>query len=165
MIRLAKALEPSRRAAAACGPKQSTPAFSQASTMPSTRGTSGPGMTKSMFFSLMQRIRLSMSSPAIGMFSPRRAVPPLPGAMNSSGFVGLWDNFQAKACSRPPEPIIRIRTLVSSLIERNVSRRGERCVANPLKQRGSIAQNAIIGKGRRGGGARPVPLDAASELG
>src|SRR4051812_8932580 len=36
-----------------------------------------------------------------------RAVPPLPGATNTFCTLGLWVSFQARACSRPPDPITR----------------------------------------------------------
>src|SRR5687768_11886166 len=35
------------------------------------------------------------------------AVPPLPGATNTFCTRGLCANFQAMACSRPPDPITR----------------------------------------------------------
>ena len=47
MTSLAKALEPSIRAAAALGPKQAIPAARTASATPATSGTSGPITTRS----------------------------------------------------------------------------------------------------------------------
>ena len=44
-------------------------------------------------------------------FVPHCAVPGLPGAMNRRSQSGLEASFQASACSRPPEPIRRIRMI------------------------------------------------------
>ena len=109
MTSLAKAFDPSRRAAAADAPKTATPAAASRSASPSTSGASGPTTTKSMRFSTAQRERASTSSAAMATFSARRAVPGLPGAQYTFSASGLWEIFQTRACSRPPPPTTRIR--------------------------------------------------------
>ena len=44
------------------------------------------------------------SSAFIVTFSPISFVPAFPGAIYNFSILGLWAIFQAKACSRPPEP-------------------------------------------------------------
>src|SRR5690606_41464855 len=41
----------------------------------------------------------------MGTFRPHSAVPAFPGAMYKLSQWTLWAIFQAKACSRPPDPI------------------------------------------------------------
>ena len=79
------AFEPSNCAAAAFGPKHFKPAFSNSSTIPSTKGTSGPTMVRSIWFSWAKSTRGGRSSTARLMFSipSSSAVPVLPGATNT----------------------------------------------------------------------------------
>ena len=77
---LENALDPSIIAAFARGPKVLKPAFSNSSTAPATRGSSGPTMTKSMFFSLANSISLGKSITEISTHSATSAMPALPGA-------------------------------------------------------------------------------------
>src|SRR4051812_31345758 len=87
---LAYAFEPSRRAAAALGPKHGT---GQRSAKPSTSGASGPTTTR------------SASSTSSGGASP--AIPALPGEQNTSGAWGERLSARTIACSRPPPPMTR----------------------------------------------------------
>ena len=58
--------------------------------------------------------RPSRSSTAMGTFTaPSLLVPPLPGATKMALTSGLCRIFQTRACSRPPEPITRMRMLYS----------------------------------------------------
>src|SRR5215510_8676149 len=57
------------------------------------------------FFANATRSAISESATFSRPFS--RAVPPLPGATNTFCTFGLWASFQARACSRPPDPITR----------------------------------------------------------
>jgi hypothetical protein len=52
---------------------------------------------------------------AKGKFIPHCAVPALPGAMNKSEHKLLCLNFQASACSLPPEPSSRIFMIVANI--------------------------------------------------
>ena len=104
---LQKALLPSRRAASAVGPKTLSFFSWNASTMPATRGASGPTTVRSIPCSTAAFASPSMSSTAIGRFSPIRAVPALPGAIKT--LAPSAESFQAIACSRPPDPTTRTR--------------------------------------------------------
>ena len=109
MNSLAKAFEPSSRAAARRGPKQGRPAAAKASTTPATRGASGPISVRSMR-SERASARSSATSSAATLTlrtfgSP--AVPALPGATHTSATRSEAAHLQARACSRPPPPAIR----------------------------------------------------------
>jgi hypothetical protein len=54
----------------------------------------------------------------IGRLVPNAAVPGLPGAIQSWLQCGLAVIFQASACSRPPEP--RIKIFISNLFAAKV---------------------------------------------
>src|SRR6266850_1370440 len=106
---LAKALEPSSRAAAWLGPKHFSPRAANASTTPATSGASGPMMVRSTCSEAA-----SCTSPATSCaatFTLRTldspAVPALPGATSTAATRGEAAHFQASACSRPPPPTIR----------------------------------------------------------
>src|SRR5690625_4951243 len=113
MISFAKALEPSRAAAACVGPKAGIPRFWTASLTPATSGASGPITTRSAF-------KLTARSPiASGAFwstawrvasSP---MPGLPGAAWSSVTAESECSAAASACSRAPPPTRRIFTYFS----------------------------------------------------
>ena len=77
---LSQVLDPSSIAALADGPQQAMPAASMASTIPATRGASGPGTTKSMVLSRAQATRPSMSSAFRSTGSASASIPALPGA-------------------------------------------------------------------------------------
>ena len=107
MKSLAKALLPSNWAPRWSGPMIFT-AFSSASplkksTMPSTKGCSGPTTTRLISCFKQKSFTASKSDGFISTFTPTCAVPALPGAMKTCA-PSLWANFHAKACSRPPEP-------------------------------------------------------------
>src|SRR4051794_24599718 len=117
MISLAKALEPSMRAASATGPKHGIPAAASASATPATSGASGPTTTRSTCSRRASATTASGESAWSGTLVPTRAVPGLPGPTSSFVNRGLWDSFHASACSRAPEP--RRRTFTStSFVER-----------------------------------------------
>ena len=101
---LEKALLASMMAALARGPKAGMPASSRASTMPMARGSSGATMTKSMWCSLAQATMPGTSVALTSTQVATWAMPPLPGAQNSSVTLGDWASFQQMACSRPPLP-------------------------------------------------------------
>ena len=105
---LENALLASMTAALALGPKAGMPAFSRASTIPKARGSSGATTTKSMAFSLAQLTMPSTSVAFTATHCAAWAIPPLPGAQNSSVTLGDWASFQQMACSRPPEPTTKI---------------------------------------------------------
>ena len=75
-----KAFEPSRRAAAAVGPKARSPAAAKRSTSPMVSGSSGPTTVRSIACSLAKRRSLFRSSAETGTHSATRAMPALPGA-------------------------------------------------------------------------------------
>src|SRR6266850_5196536 len=106
---LAKALEPSSRAAAWLGPKHFSPRAANASTTPATSGASGPMMARSTCSEAASRTSPATSSAATftlrTLDSP--AVPALPGATSTAATRGEAAHFQASACSRPPPPTIR----------------------------------------------------------
>src|SRR5215218_7528859 len=101
---LVKPLEPSSRAAALRGPNVMNPAASRSSTMPATRGVSGPTTTRSTALRLQKSITAAWSAISSGTHSASRAIPALPGAHHSLVVSGDAAIFQASACSRPPEP-------------------------------------------------------------
>ena len=99
-----KPLEPSSRAAAAPGPKTAMPAARRRSARPATKGPSGPTTTKST---------VCASANATGSGASTHvatcAMPGLPGAAYSAVQRGEAARARAKACSRPPEPMRRMR--------------------------------------------------------
>ena len=74
------------------------------------RGTSGPTTVKQSFFSA-KPARPPMSSAATNTLS---RVPPFPGAVNTVSTALLWDSFQERACSLPPDPTTR--TLANAVL-------------------------------------------------
>src|SRR3569623_1200907 len=104
----AKALEPSSWAAARVGPKQRRPAARKESTTPFTNGISGPTMVRSTSCARAKAVNFSTASTARATFSTlgSRAVPALPGATYTLSTRGDCAVFQARACSRPPLPMI-----------------------------------------------------------
>src|SRR5918992_917412 len=105
---LAKSFDASSCAAARLGPKIFSPASRKASTMPAASGASGPTTVSWMFCFFAKA--MSSATWVNGRFSrpPSVAVPPLPGATYTFCTRGPWASFQARACSRPPDPITRI---------------------------------------------------------
>ena len=108
MTCLAKDLEPSILAAAASGPKQLIPASRSASAAPATSGASGPITTRSgLSWPASARI-CSGTGATSGWVSARAAMPGLPGAACRLPVSAL--SARTMACSRPPEPMTRMRT-------------------------------------------------------
>ncbi len=109
---LAKSLLPSSIAPSRHGPITSTPDRAGSpvmkSAIPSARGASGPTTTMPMEFAMMTSRTLSKSSGSTGRFTAVSAVPGLPGATKSFSGLLLWASFHAIACSRAPDPRIRI---------------------------------------------------------
>src|SRR5712692_2434000 len=111
---LAKILLPSRRAFAAVGPTMARPAARKASTTPATSGASGPTTVRSASTdSAAARNASGEPSPA-GTHSPQRAMPGFPGAAYTFLTASLWLSFHASACSRPPEPMTKMRIELQS---------------------------------------------------
>ena len=82
------------------------------STMPSDRGASGPTMTRLMPSLSHQRSigKLLYLFHSCGHGSAQAAIPPLlVSVAKSASQRGDWRSFQARACSRPPPPMSRIR--------------------------------------------------------
>src|SRR3569623_2015705 len=104
----AKALEPSSCAAFWVGPKQRRPAARKESTTPFTSGISGPTIVRSTSCAFAKAVNFSTASTAMATFSTlgSRAVPALPGATYTLSTRGDCAVFQARACSRPPLPMI-----------------------------------------------------------
>src|SRR5450631_2810680 len=107
---LAKAFDPSKRAAARVGPKHARPAALKRSTMPATKGPSGPTMVSAMSSRAANSSKASISSAAMSTLLDfgSIAVPALPGATNTCRTRGDAAHFQVSACSRPPPPTINI---------------------------------------------------------
>src|SRR5262249_52573316 len=115
---LQKALLPSRRAAAALGPKTEMEAARHASATPRAGGGSGPPVTRAASSALARATTAAGSAGATGRFSATPAVPGLPGAQTSRSTRGLSDSFQARACSRPPLPSTSTRIVWLSTLGR-----------------------------------------------
>ena len=113
MLRLLT-LDPSILAATALGPKHCMPSDSKTSTIPATRGTSGPTTTKLMLdFLANTRRSAGWSGERDGTLIALRTFPvaPFPGAQKMVSTRVDWLSFQARACSLPPPPISSIRRL------------------------------------------------------
>ena len=110
MTSLANALEPSSRAAAAVGPNALTPASASASTSPATSGASGPTTTRSTASSRAAATSASRSSAPTSSVRASSAMPAFPGAHSTSGDCAERASPRRSACSRPPEPTIKILT-------------------------------------------------------
>src|SRR3978361_680706 len=101
---LVKFFELSSCPAALVGPNALKPATLRSSTMPAAIGASGPTTTKSTLLDLQNSITAEWSVISTATHSASRAMPALPGAHHSLVSSGDAAIFQAKACSRPPEP-------------------------------------------------------------
>src|SRR3989441_7167185 len=95
-------------AAWAIGPNTARPASRRRSARPATSGASGPTTVRSIRSRRANATRPSSASAVSGTHTAWRAMPGLPGAVNSAVTRGLWAIFQASACSRPPPPTISI---------------------------------------------------------
>ena len=129
-----KTLLASNSAAARRGPNTRSPAASKASTAPAAKGASGPITVSPTLFSWANLTRAGKSVVWMSTFSPSRSEPALPGATKTRSARGLWAIFQARACSRPPLPTIRM------FIMRPPPRQ-------PAKTGLIVVRNAGIGKG------------------
>src|SRR6056297_158976 len=107
-ISFVKAFDTSSRAAAAEGPKTETPASRSLSATPAASGASGPTITRSIAFSSAKTATSPPSSMSIEAHSAIPAIPALPGATISRSHLGFCFTAQARACSRPPPPSIRM---------------------------------------------------------
>src|SRR5450755_2337431 len=135
MISFENALEPSSWAAAALGPKQSTPAARRASPSPATSGASGPITTRSTPSASAAATSASTSSDATSISRASPAIPALPGAHNSSGERGERARACTRACSRPPAP--------------TTSTRGRPGEPPPRRPRASDGANEVVDRDRR----------------
>ena len=103
-----KNLEASSCAAALLGPKHSTFADCNKSATPATSGASGPIITKSMTLCFTKCNTASPSIMLSGTHSAISTIPAFPGATNKFSHFGFCLMAQAKECSRPPPPKIKI---------------------------------------------------------
>ena len=110
MTSLAKALEPSSRAASADGPNTSMPSARRASATPATSGASGPTTTRSAPIVRVRARTAAGSWGSTGWTGTSREIPALPGAACTSLTAGSRRRVRTMACSRPPEPMTRIFT-------------------------------------------------------
>ena len=115
MTSLAKALDPSIRAAAASGPKTAIPAARSASATPATSGASGPTTTSSAATCRASRTTSEGSLAETACSSASSAIPGFPGAACSSLTSGSAASARTIACSRPPPPMTSTRTSGSLL--------------------------------------------------
>ena len=111
MTSLAKALDPSIRAATASGPKAAIPAARSASATPATSGASGPITTRSAPTCFASRTTSPGSLAETTCRRASEAMPGFPGAACSSLTSGSAASARTIACSRPPPPITSTRTL------------------------------------------------------
>src|SRR6201999_1581946 len=105
---LVNPLEPSSCAACLLGPNALMPTAVRSSTMPAASGVSGPTTTRSTALRLQNAITAAWSAISSATHSASRAIPALPGAHHSLVTSGEAAIFQARACSRPPEPSRRM---------------------------------------------------------
>ena len=108
MTCLAKDFEPSIMAASAAGPKQAMPLSRKASATPATSGASGPITTRSGLSLRASRTIWSGTAAVSGWVSASAAMPGLPGA--ACRLSVSWLRARTMACSRPPDPMTRMRT-------------------------------------------------------
>ena len=99
-------LEPSSCEEILLGPNTFIPLFVRKSTIPSTRGFSGPTITKSILYSSTNFPSLLKSNMSSFTFSAINLVPALPGKQYNLLSLGDFDIWSAIACSLPPFPII-----------------------------------------------------------
>src|ERR1051325_3719614 len=78
--------------------------------MPATRGASGPTTVRSAATVLATSMRVSGPESGVEMHVAICAIPGLPGAAKRFGREALCAKRQARACSRPPPPIIKMFT-------------------------------------------------------
>src|SRR5579883_1602120 len=112
MNRLAKILLDSSRPPERLGPKTAMPASRSRSPTPAAIAVSGPSTTRSI---LSVRHRCAMALPSVAFssqFSPRDAVPALPGAAKTASQDGDRAIRHESASSRAPLPTTRTRNLL-----------------------------------------------------
>ena len=110
MNRFAKILLDSRRPAERLGPKTAMPASRKRSPTPAAIAVSGPSTTRSICSASTRSANVLPSVAAISQFSPREAVPALPGAAKIAPQDGDCARRQESASSRAPLPTTRMRT-------------------------------------------------------
>src|SRR5207302_2419761 len=160
IMSLAKALLLSIRPAARSGPKVGMPSARMASPTPAATADSGPRITSPIFSCLANLTRLTTSSAGIRMFLARPPVPPFPGAMKTRELIADCMHFQARACSRAPDPTTRIRTARGYLRSGDLTG-GRRSAGGPVWAR--FQQLAVVlGEDRRK--ARGVTLPGGRQL-
>src|SRR3984957_12075420 len=84
------------------------PASASASAKPASTALSGPITTRSAPISRASATCPATSVAATGRVSASAAMPGLPGAQTRQVSKGDWTIFQARACSRPPDPTSRM---------------------------------------------------------
>ena len=112
MTCLAKDFEPSIMAAAASGPEAGRcPVSRSASAAPATSGASGPITTRSGLSLRASPTIWSGTGAVSGWVSASAAMPGLPGAAcRLPVYARLRLRARTMACSRPPDPMTRMRT-------------------------------------------------------
>ena len=93
------------------GPNTGMCSARQASARPAAKAASGPTTTSSICSCLAKSTNSGILLASIGTFLPICCVPGLPGAISSSLKSGDCAIFQARACSRPPEPTNKTFTI------------------------------------------------------
>src|SRR5690625_4214681 len=151
MISLANALDPSSLAASRPGPNTAIPVARTASATPATSGPSGPMTTRSEPTRTASRATSWGSSGRTGRFVAIVPVPGLPGAATTSVTAGSATRDRARACSRAPAPMSRIRTTTESTPFFTLARRPR---AEPTPQapalRRAVSAAQVLGVGPLG---------------
>ena len=89
------------------GPKILRLFFSNSSTIPIHKGSSGPTIVRSIFSFLEKSTKDFISVGSIFIFVQKELVPAFPFAINIWSTFFDCEIFQASACSLPPFPIIK----------------------------------------------------------
>ena len=108
MRSLENPFELSSCAAFSLGPNTSNPRARSASESPTANGASGPITTKSGETCSTSSCILCKSVGSTSKHGPTSSIPGLPGAQKTSSTSSDCAIFQAKACSRPPDPTTSI---------------------------------------------------------
>src|SRR6188508_2417439 len=104
----AKIFDDSIRAADLSGPNTRNFSLLNRSTIPAARGSSGPTTVRSIRFSFANLTSAIKSLAGIATLLAISPVPAFPGVQKIRSVCGDCRNFHARACSRPPPPMIRI---------------------------------------------------------
>ena len=157
MTSLANAFDPSSRAAAALGPKQSIPRARTASAAPATRADSGPMTTRSAPTARARSPTASASVTTTGWQGTSAAMPALPGAQRTSVTAGSSSQsaHQGVLAGAGPddEDLHDCQNFHHGRRLAGLARRGSRCLGC---RRGGGGRRWREGRGRRAG-CDPLP--------